>query len=85
MRRARDLEKLRGERVTILWPGGPYNFALEVSYAEPSAMSGWVDWLTIHGVCVEPEGPQHHGGRSFFVRPVEGEERTYALLPKRDG
>lgn len=85
MSRARDLEKLheRGERVTVRWPGGPYDFVLEFDYAEPSTMSGWEDWLTIHGLCVEPEGPQHRMTRSFYVRPVEGEERTYALLPKK--
>ncbi|AGL20943.1 hypothetical protein [Actinoplanes sp. N902-109] len=81
-----DLEKLhkQGERVTIRWPGGPYDFVILFDYAEPSGAAGWEDWLTIHGMCVEPEGPQHHTRRSFYVHPVEGEERTYALLPKRD-
>ena len=75
-----DLEKLheRGERVTVRWPGGPYDFVILFDYAEP----GRDGWLTIHGLCVEPEGPQHRMPRSFYVRPVEGEERTYALLPK---
>lgn len=45
MSQKRDLEKLheRGERVTVRWPGGPYDFVLEFGYAEPSTMSGWED------------------------------------------
>lgn len=85
MSRASGPEKLheRGERGTVRWPGVPDDVVPEFSYAEPSTMSGREDWLTIHGVCVEHEGPQHHGGRSFFVRRVAGEERTYALLPEK--
>ena len=67
----------RGERVTVRWPGGPYDFVIEFAYAEPGRGS----WLTVPGVCVNPVGPQHHTMRSFFVHPMEGEERTYALRP----
>lgn len=75
-----DREKLheRGERIIVRWPGGPYDFVIEFSYAE----SGRDDWLTIHGLCVDPEGPQDRTMRSFYFRQVEGEERTYALLPE---
>ncbi|MEU4237919.1 hypothetical protein [Actinoplanes sp. NPDC026619] len=84
MSKARDLEKLhaRRERVTIRWPDGPYDFVVEFDHAEPGGMSGWDDWLIIHGLCVEPEGPQHRTMRSFFVHPVEG---GYALLPMKKG
>jgi hypothetical protein len=76
-----DLEKLhkRNERVTIRWPGGPYDFVVEFDHAEPAASPGWEDWLVIHGLCVEPEGPGHRAMRSFYVHPVKS---GYALLPK---
>lgn len=78
-----DLEKLheRGERVTVRWPGGPYDFVLEYQRAEPVSMSGWDDWFMIHGFCVEPVGVQHQTMRQFYVHPVDD---GYALLPKRE-
>lgn len=78
-----DLEKLHepGERITVRWPNGPHDFVILFEYAEPVRAEGFEGWLVIHGLCVEPEGPQHRTMRHFYVHPVEGEERTYALLP----
>jgi hypothetical protein len=70
-----------GERVTVRWPGGPYDFVLEFSYAEAVNAPGWEEWFTIHGLVVEPEGLQHRAVRGFYVHPVE--EGVYALLPFR--
>lgn len=80
-----NLEKLHGygERVTVRWPGGPYDFEVEFHYAEPVHAPGWEDWLVLHGVVVSPEGPQHRTFRAFYVHPVEAEERTYALLARQ--
>ena len=72
----------RKERVTVHWPGGPYDFTILFHYAEPVRAPGWEGWLVIHGLCVEPEGPQHRITRSFYVHPVED---GYALLPMRKG
>jgi hypothetical protein len=70
-----DLPK-RGERVTVLWPGGQYDFVLEFNRAEPG-VNGWL-WLT--GLVVEPEGVEHRGQRTFYVHPVPGGKFT--LHPK---
>lgn len=72
----------RGERVTVYWPGGPYNFVLEYYGAEPVGVhwAGREDWLVIHGLCVEPEGVQHRTMRHFYVHPHED---GYALIPFR--
>lgn len=72
----------RNERVTVHWPGGPYDFTILFRYAEHPTMPGWEDWLVIHGLVIEPEGPEHRTARGFYVHPVED---GYALLPKRDG
>jgi hypothetical protein len=68
----------RGERVTVFWPNGPYDFVLEFEYAEQVLAPGREDWIVIHGLVVEPDGPQHRAFRGFYVHPVEG---GYSLLP----
>lgn len=76
-----DLPK-RGERVTIRWPGGPYDFEIEylgLDETMPRADDGWY-WL--HGLVVKPEEYLRRPAQTFMVHPVDGEERTYALLPK---
>ena len=81
----RERPHRRGERVTIRWPGGPYDFVVLFDHAETSTLPGWEGWLTVTGPCVEPAGPRRRSVRSFFVRRVAGAERTYALLPRREG
>lgn len=66
------------ERITVFWPGGPYNFVLEFDRVEPVNAPDWEDWFVIHGVVVQPEGVQHHTMRGFYVHPVEG---GYEMLP----
>jgi hypothetical protein len=69
----------RGERVTIRWPGGPYDFEIEylgLNDAMPEAEDGWY-WL--RGLVVEPEGHRHRMAQTFYVQP-DGD--GYALLPK---
>lgn len=67
----------RGERLLIKWPGGLYDFVIEFEYAEPVGAGGW---RVLHGLVVEPDGPQHRQLRGFYVRPVPD---GYTLLPKR--
>jgi hypothetical protein len=69
----------RGELVTVRWPGGPYDFVLEFEYAESVNTLGWEDWIVIHGLVVEPAGPQHRNLRGFYVHPIG--ENEYELLP----
>lgn len=69
----------RGERVTIRWPGGPYDFEIEyidLDDGMPRADDGWY-WL--RGLVVKPEDHRQRMARTFYVTPVEG---GYALLPK---
>jgi hypothetical protein len=73
-----DLPK-RGERVTIRWPNGPYDFEIEyigLNEAMPRAAEGWY-W--VRGLVVKPEGVRHRTAQTFMVQPVDG---GYALLPK---
>jgi hypothetical protein len=70
-----DLPK-KGEEVTILWPGGEYDFVIRFDHAEPMP-NGWV---LLHGLVVQPEGVQHRERRGFYVRPVAGGKFT--LHPK---
>ena len=74
MSAAEDLPK-QGERVTIRWPGGDYDFVIEFSYAEELPDG----WLVLHGLVVEPVGIEHRMVRGFQVRRV-GDD--FALLPK---
>jgi hypothetical protein len=78
-----DLSKLHksGERVTVRWPGGPYDFVMEFDHAEAINAPGWEDWFNIHGVVVEPSEPKHHVYRAFYVHQVGKGE--YALVPFR--
>lgn len=68
----------RGERVTVRWPGGPYDFEVEFERLD-EAMPGAADgWLWLRGVVVSPEGRQQRMARTFYVQP-DGD--GYALLP----
>lgn len=69
----------RGERVTIRWPNGPYDFVIEferLDHEMPQAPDGWL-WM--RGYVVEPVGPRYQGWQTFYVQPV-GDD--YALMPK---
>jgi hypothetical protein len=61
----------RGERVTILWPGGQYDFVMDVRDVQQH-QGGWV---LLHGVVVEP----YRAVRDFYVRPADG---GFSLAPK---
>lgn len=64
-------------RVKVAWPGGTYDFEVEVESIEPAReRDGWY-WL--RGLVVKPEGDEHHRMREFFVHP-DGD--GYALIPK---
>lgn len=77
------LDKLHepGERVAIAWPGGPYDFVIEFGYAERVWAEGWEGWLVLHGMVVEPEGPEHRAYRAFYVHPAD--QGGYAMIPFR--
>lgn len=68
-------EHKRGDRVTVRWPNGPYDFVLKYESVEPAGSDGWV---LVTGLVVEPKGPEHREMRSFYVRP-DGD--AFALLP----
>jgi hypothetical protein len=67
----------RNERITIFWPGGPYNFVIEFHYASPGLRRGWM-W--IRGFVVEPNAPENRMTREFYVQPVKG---GYSLVELR--
>lgn len=67
-----------GERVAIEWPGGPHNFVIEFSYADPVRVIDWPGWLVLHGTVVEPEGPVPRQYRAFYVHLVDG---AYKMIP----
>lgn len=67
-----------GERVTVKWPGGFYDFVIEYTREEPSQPEGWV---VVHGLVVKPSGPQHRANRGFYARRTD--DREYTMLPHR--
>jgi len=67
----------RGERVTVKWPGGYYDFVIEFDHEDP-IRDGWV---VVHGAVVEPDAPQHRAFRGFYARRTGPAE--YTMLPKR--
>jgi hypothetical protein len=64
----------RGEHVTVRWPGGEYDFKIQLEYLEKLPDG----WLLLSGRLLEPVG-QHRVMRRFQVRRVDGE---FSLLPK---
>ena len=63
-----------GERVTVRWPGGDYDYVIELRDLQRLPD----DWLLVSGSVVEPVS-QHRTCRSFQVHWVDGE---FSLLPK---
>lgn len=71
----------RGDKVTVRWPGGLYDFVIEFEYAEAAPPHQGSDgWLWLSGMVVEPAGPEHRSFRTFYVQPVAG--GAFSLLPK---
>lgn len=70
-------EHAAGERVTIFWPGGFYDFVIEFASLRPDPHRP--GWLLVTGLVVRPEGVEHRSTRTFSVERVVG---GYALLPK---
>jgi len=66
-----------GDRVTVRWPGGSYDFVIEYDHEEPSQPGGWV---VVHGLVVEPVGPEHRRHRGFYAHQVGA--GIYEMLPK---
>ena len=60
----------RGDRVTVFWPNGPYDFVVRYESHEDAGRDGWV-WLYGHAV-------NGGGNGRWYVHPVKG---GYALLP----
>ncbi len=71
------------DRIRIRWPGGPYDFAVLFVSAEPVRAAGWEGWVSLRGLVVEPEGPEHRTTREFYCRPAEGEPDAYEMLPMK--
>jgi len=68
----------RGDLVVVLWPDGDYDFEIQFQYAEPVDATGW---RVLSGSVIKPEGVQHRGLRSFYVKPVDP-PRKFTLHPK---
>jgi hypothetical protein len=68
----------RGERVTVRWPGGPYDFEVEYERLDDTAPAAADGWYWLRGVVVSPEDQQNRMARTFYVQPVDD---GYALLP----
>jgi hypothetical protein len=71
-----------GELITIRWPGAPYDFKIQFQYADKVNAPGWESWVVLHGLVVEPHGPQHQAYRGFYCHPIG--DREYEMIPKRD-
>lgn len=67
----------RGERVTVHWPGGFYDFVIEFDSITQEQTRP--QWWWIHGLVVFPEGPEHRSYRTFMVRWLDG---WWQLLPR---
>lgn len=63
----------RGDRVTIAWPGGTYDFVMSVRDAT-QLHDGWV---LLHGLVVEP----YQDVRDFRVRRTD--DGGFTLVPAR--
>lgn len=70
----------KGDVVRIFWPGGPHDFAIIFSRAEPMTAPGYDGWMYMYGFVVEPSAPKYRTNRGFYVHPVDG---GYALTPHR--
>jgi len=66
----------RGERVTILWPGGDHDFVMDVRSAHDRPGGLGAGWVLLNGALVEP----YRDVRDFCVRRTEG--GGFSLLPK---
>lgn len=69
----------RGERVTIVWPNGPYDFEIQFERVKTDVPAA-PGWVTLYGLVVQPADGQH-GWQSFYVHLVDGQ---WSLLPKLD-
>jgi hypothetical protein len=70
---------IKGELVSVRWPGGPHDFVLQFDHVNTSIPNppGWEHWVTLVGVA-------NPGGWSrFYVQPVE--PGVWTLLPKDCG
>lgn len=76
-------EPEKGERVTVRWPGGLYDFVLEFGWAEKVNGPSWStdDWYVVHGLVVEPSAPEHRSFRGLYSHRTG--PREYTMLPHR--
>lgn len=72
----------RGERVTILWPGGPHGYVIEfagIDVAMGERLGAAGGWVWMRGAVIEPArlaSPRH---RVFYVGPAE--KGAWTLVP----
>jgi len=64
-----------GDRVTVKWPGGFHDFVIQYTHEERHG-DGWV---TVHGLVVEPNGPEYRANQGFYARRTGTAE--YTMLP----
>jgi hypothetical protein len=68
----------KGERITIRWPGGPYDFVMIFDKVAPGWGSGPDGYEFLRGLIVEPpsEWPDY---RVLYARPT-GQPGEYTLV-----
>jgi hypothetical protein len=82
----------RGQRVTILWPGGPHNFLIKFERmvpAEPPPSpgpkgDGWAGWVYLQGQVVQPAQPGQEHWRDLFGDDA-GPTRVFFAESVEDG
>lgn len=68
---------MKGERITIRWPGGPHDFVMEFEI-EDTHIAGPPGWYYLHGLVVSPAN-WHPRWWSPMVHLVDGK---WTMLPK---
>lgn len=72
----------KGERITIRWPGGPYDFVMIYEDVAAGYPSGWEGFAFLRGEIVEPELDVWRGWGILYARAT-GEPGEYEMVGNR--
>jgi hypothetical protein len=61
-----------GERITIRWPGGPYDFVMEFEGLHETGPAPEPGWAWLHGRIVEPD-PGFPRWQTLYARSAGGD------------